>query len=89
MAHSKSALKRLRTGKLANIRNRARNNELKTLEKRFRAAVAAGEKENAAALHKQCCSRVDKAVKANAIHVNKAANKKSQFDRLFQSLSAQ
>ncbi len=87
MAHSKSALKRLRTSKLANLRNRARNSELKTLEKRFRAAVAAGEQENAAALLKECCSRVDKAVKAGAIHANKAANKKSQFDKLANTLN--
>ena len=47
---SKSAAKRLRNSVKTNLRNRARKSELKTLEKSFRAAVAAGDKEAAAAL---------------------------------------
>ena len=43
MAHTKSAVKRLATSKKANLRNRARVSELKTLEKKLRAAVAAGD----------------------------------------------
>ena len=41
MAHTKSAIKRLRTSKQANLRNRMRLSELKTLEKKLRAAVDA------------------------------------------------
>ena len=85
---SKSAAKRLRNSVKSNLRNRARKSELKTLEKNFRAAVAAGEKENAAALHNKCCSKVDKAVKAGTCHANKAANKKSQFDKLLAGMQA-
>ena len=43
--------------------------------------------ENAAELHSRCCSLVDKAAKAGTIHGNKASNKKSQFDKLMNSLS--
>ena len=43
MAHTKSAVKRLATSKKANLRNRARISELKTIEKKLRAAVAAGD----------------------------------------------
>ena len=82
MAHTKSAMKRLRTSKQANLRNRARVSELKTIEKKLRAAVAAGEKDVAAELSKKFCSRLDKAVKAGTIHANRAANKKSQADKL-------
>ena len=85
---SKSAAKRLRNSVKSNLRNRARKSEFKTLEKSFRAAVAAGEKETAAELHSKCCSKVDKAVKAGTFHANKAANKKSQFDKLLASMQA-
>ena len=53
----------------------------------FRAAVAAGEAETADKLHSRCCSLVDKAAKAGTIHGNKASNKKSQFDKLMNTLS--
>ncbi len=82
MAHCKSAVKRLRTSKLANLRNRARNSAVKTVEKKLRAAVAAGDNALVIELAKKACSCVDKAAKAGTIHANKAANKKSQYDKL-------
>ncbi len=86
MAHTKSAVKRLRTSTLANARNRARISTVKTAEKKFRAAVAAGEADKAAALVRECVSALDRAAKLGTIHPNKAANKKSQLDKLFNSL---
>ena len=80
MAHTKSAIKRLGTSKKANLRNRARVSELKTIEKKLRAAVAAGDAA-AAELASLFASRLDKAVKAGTIHANRAANKKSQADK--------
>ena len=82
-----TAVKRLRNSIKSNLRNRARKNELKTVEKSFRAAVAAGEAEKAVALRSRCCSLMDKAVKAGTIHSNKASNKKSQFDKLMNTLA--
>ena len=61
MAHTKSAVKRLGTSKKANLRNRARISELKTIEKKLRAAVEAGETAAAAKLAKKFCSRLDEA----------------------------
>ena len=52
MAHTKSAIKRLRTSKQANLRNRMRLSELKTLEKKLRAAVDAKDAAVAAELGK-------------------------------------
>ena len=46
MAHLKSAIKRMRTSREQNARNRARKSTLKTVEKKFRAAVAAGDAAN-------------------------------------------
>ena len=73
MAHTKSAIKRLRTSKQANLRNRMRLSELKTLEKKLRAAVDAKDAAVAAELGKTYCSRT--------------ANKKSQVDKLQNSLA--
>ena len=81
MPHSKQAAKRLRTSNEAYLRNRSRMSELKTLEKKLRAAVAAGDAA-AVELAKVFASRLDKAVKAGTIHANRAANKKSQADKL-------
>ena len=80
MAHTKSAIKRLRTSRQANLRNRMRTSELKTIEKKFRAAAAAE-------LGKTFSSRLDKAAKVGTIHANRVANKKSQADKLLNSLA--
>ena len=87
MAHTKSAIKRLRTSKQANLRNRMRLSELKTLEKKLRAAVDAKDVAVAAELGKTYCSRIDKAAKVGTVHANRAANKKSQVDKLLNSLA--
>jgi len=82
MAHTKSAIKRQGTSSKANLRNRARISELKTIEKKLRAAVAAGEHDQAVELAKTFSSRLDKAAKVGTIHANRVANKKSQADKL-------
>ena len=87
MAHLKSAIKRMRTSREQNARNRARKSTLNTVEKKFRAAVAAGEKDAAAELSKKFCSRLDKAAKVGTIHANRVANKKSQADKLLNSIA--
>ena len=88
MAHIKSAIKRNRTSKAANLRNRARVSELNTIEKNLRAAVASGDAASAGELAKKFTSKLDKVAKAGTIHPNRAANKKSQADKLVNSLAA-
>lgn len=85
--HTKTAVKRLRTSKAANLRNRMRKNELKTIEKKFRAAVAAGDAAVCNEIAKNLSSRLDKAAKVGTIHANKVANKKSQIDKLLNGLA--
>ena len=87
MAHLKSAIKRMRTSREQNARNRARKSTLKTVEKKFRAAVAAGDAAEAATLLRECDSQFDKAAKKGVIHANKAANKKSQLNKLMNSIA--
>ena len=84
MAHTKSAVKRLRTSKQANLRNRARTSELKTIEKKLRAA---GDAAVAGELVRKFASRLDKAAKAGTLHANKVANKKSQVDKLLSAMA--
>lgn len=86
MAHLKSAIKRMRTSREACLRNRACKSTLKTFEKKFRTAVAEGNLEAAAPLYTECVSKFDKAAKHGIIHANKAANKKSQLDKLMNTL---
>ena len=88
MADKKFAIKRNRTSKEANLRNRARISELKTLEKKFRAAVASGEAEGAGAAARELTSKLDKAAKVGTIHANRAANKKSQIGKLLNTVGA-
>lgn len=87
MADKKFAIKRNRTSKEANLRNRARISELKTLEKKFRAAVEAGEAAGADTVARELVSKLDKAAKVGTIHANRAANKKSQVGKLLNSLA--
>ena len=87
MAHLKSAIKRMRTSREQNARNRARKSTLKTVEKKFRAAVAAGDAANAAVYLRESISEFDKAAKKGVIHANKAANKKSQLNKLMNSIA--
>ena len=87
MADKKFAIKRNRTSKEANLRNRARISELKTLEKKFRAAVAGGEAEGANTVARELTSKLDKAAKVGTIHANRAANKKSQIGKLLNTIA--
>ena len=86
MAHMKSAIKRIRTSREANLRNRARISEIKTIEKKLRAAVEANDAA-AAELARKFCSILDKAAKVGTIHANRAANKKSQADKLIAAMA--
>ena len=82
----KSAIKRIRTSAQANLRNRSRISRINTLEKKFRAAVA-GNDAAAVEYGKEFVSALDKAAKLGTIHPNKAANKKSQADKLLNSIA--
>ena len=86
MASSKSAMKRMRTSLKAQMRNKARKTELKTVEKNFRAAVAEKDVPKAEEMLKSCFSKFDKAAKVGVIHSNKACNKKSQLNVLMNSI---
>jgi len=77
VANIKSQIKRNKTNEKARERNKAVKTELKSLVRKTREAVAAGDKEAAAAALAKASKKLDKAVSKGVIHKNQAANRKS------------
>lgn len=77
MPNIKSAAKRDQLAKARNAANKAKKTELKTLIKKFDAAVAEGNREAAVSTYKVAVKAVDRAAARNLIHKNNAAHKKS------------
>ena len=88
MANIKSQLKRIKTNRKAEERNKAVKSELKTLVRSTRKAVAAGDAEKAAAALKAASKKLDKAVSKGVIHKNQAANRKSAIAKRAAALQA-
>ena len=80
MPNIKSAKKRVQIGKIRNARNKADKSELKTVLKKFDAAVAGGNRVEAESAYKVAVKTVDKAAAKGLIHKNNAAHKKSSID---------
>lgn len=79
MPNIKSAKKRVKVSKTKTMTNQMFKTALKTLIKKFEAAVTEKDKAKAEALYKETVSKLDKAVIKGYIHINAAARKKSQF----------
>lgn len=90
MANKKSALKRVQIGERNRLRNRSYKSAVKTLTKKFFAAVdhcvadpsPEGMEEVKAALA-VAYSKIDKAVKRGVLHPNNGARKKSHLARAY------
>ena len=79
MPNIKSAKKRVVLSKVANERNKMDKSALKTTLKKFDAAVAEGNREQADVAYKAAVVAVDKAVNKGILHKNNAARKKSSM----------
>ena len=77
MANIKSSAKRDLKSKELRAKNRADKTKLKTMVKKFDAAVAEGNKENAVNAYKVAVNTVDRAAAKGLLHKNNAAHKKS------------
>ena len=86
MANIKSQIKRIRTNEKRRQRNLAVKSELKTLVRKTREAVEAGDKEAAIEALRVASRKLDKAVSKGVIHRNQSANRKSKLARRVQSL---
>ena len=77
MPNIKSAKKRVKVTKTKNLQNQMAKSALKTVLKKFDAAVAAGDKSAAEATYKVAVKAVDQAAAKHLMHKNNAAHKKS------------
>ncbi|MBR9859282.1 30S ribosomal protein S20 [bacterium] len=78
MANHKSALKRIRSNEAKRLRNKYQHKTTRTWVKRVRDSQ---DKKEAEELLKETFSKLDKLVKRNIIHKNKAANLKSSLTK--------
>lgn len=79
MPNIKSAKKRVALSKAAYEKNKADKSALKTALKKFEAAVASGNREQADSAYKAAVKTVDQGVKKGILHKNNAARKKSSM----------
>ena len=79
MPNIKSAKKRVLVSKVNNERNKMAKSALKTTLKKFEAAVAEGNKEQADSAYTAAVKSIDQAVKKGIIHKNNAARKQSSI----------
>ena len=79
MANIKSSKKDVISSKIAYEMNKANKSELKTILKKFDAALENGDKAAAEVAYKDAVQIVDKAVTKGILHKNTAARKKSSM----------
>ena len=77
MPNIKSAKKRVLVSGTRNERNKADKSALKTTLKKFEAAVAEGNREQADSAYQAAVQSIDKAAAKGILHKNNAAHKKS------------
>lgn len=79
MANIKSQIKRNKTNLKAQERNKAVKSELRTVVRKTREAISAGDKAAAEAALKVASVKLDKAVSKGVVHKNQASNRKSSI----------
>ena len=87
MANIKSAKKRILVNQAKALQNQMVKSQLKTVIKKFNAAVAAGDKAAASEAYKLAVKKVDQAVGHGIIHKNAAAHRKSRFTKLLNGMN--
>lgn len=79
MPNTSSAKKNMRKDVKRRSRNRSQTSALRTLVKKFRAAVASGDAAAIETLYKLCSRRFDQAAARHLIHKNAASRMKSRL----------
>ncbi|MGB3615522.1 MAG: 30S ribosomal protein S20 [Elainellaceae cyanobacterium] len=95
MPNIKSAIKRVQITERNRLRNKSYRSAVRTLVKRYFAAIEAYKAEPSPAAKQEAqdymskaYSKIDKAVKKGVLHTNNGARKKAQLDRAFKGLDA-
>jgi small subunit ribosomal protein S20 len=86
VANIKSQIKRNLTNAKAHERNKAVKSELRTFVRNVRAAVEAGDPDQAKTALAAATRKLDKAASKGVIHKNQAANRKSSLAKQVSSL---
>ncbi len=79
MPNIKSAKKRVKTTETKTLRNKMFRSSMKTVIKKYDAALENGDMAQAEAAYKDAVKKIDQAAAKGIIHKNAAAHKKSQF----------
>ena len=79
MANIKSQIKRVKTNEKARLRNKAVSSSIKTVVRKFRDALSAGDTKTITAELRTASQALDVAVAKGVLHKNTAANKKSSM----------
>jgi small subunit ribosomal protein S20 len=79
MAHTRSAIKRIRQAERRRVRNQMIKSRVKTLIKRARTLIEAGELEQARLSVGDAISALDRAAERGILHRNNAARRKSRL----------
>ncbi len=87
MANIKSAKKRILVNQSKALKNQMQKSQLKTVIKKFNAAVESGDKAAASELYRLAVKKVDQAVAHGILHKNNAAHKKSEFALKFNAMA--
>ena len=87
MANIKSAKKRILVNRTKALQKQMVKSQLKTVIKKFNAAVEAGDKTAASELYRRAVKKVDQAVAHGILHKNNAAHKKSEFTKKFNAMA--
>ena len=88
MANHKSALKRVRSSKRKQERNRLIRSRTTTFVKKARQALDSGDLESAREATRQAVSELDKAAVKGVFHANNAARRKSRLMKRLAALEA-
>ena len=88
MANHFSALKRARQTERKTAVNRNNKSRLRTAVRRFREALANGDKNNAATVYRETVSALDKSVQKGVLHKNTASRYKSRLNARLTALQA-
>ena len=87
MANIKSAKKRILVNQTKALQNQMVKSQLKTVIKKYNAAVEAGDKASASELYKLAVKKLDQAGARGLVHKNNAAHKKSEFTKKFNAMA--
>jgi small subunit ribosomal protein S20 len=85
MAHTHSALKRIRQAERRQLRNQMVRSRVKTLIRRARLSIEANDLEQAQMAVGDAISALDKAAERGILHRNNAARRKSRLVRRYNS----